>query len=209
MSASPPSGLSAWLEQAWLDRYLERRLDADEAAWFEGYALDKAHLLRAIELDTDLRDGMAAAVPVAAASDGAERATAQRRPLPRWVALAATLAIGLGLGWIGTGLREGGIGTGIASPPHIVFDTLRGESQAVRASGGSGDVVLVDIAVPAAATEVTLRLASQTPLALRVGPDGFATAILPAEFARPGTSAELRYRDGGTDVIRTLQWPAR
>lgn len=209
MSASPPSGLSAWLEQAWLDRYLERRLDADESAWFEAYVLDKPHLLRAIELDTDLRDGMAVATPAASAPDGAERATAPRRSLPRWVALAATLVMGLGLGWIGTGLQDRGIGTGIASPPHIVFDTLRGESQAARADGGGGDVVLVDIAVPAAATQVTLQLAPQRLLALRVGPDGFATAIVPAALARPGTSAELRYRDGGTDVIRTLQWPAR
>ena len=54
----PP--MAPWLEQAWLMRYLDRQLGADEQAWFEGYLLDKPELLDQVEADTALRDAVAA-----------------------------------------------------------------------------------------------------------------------------------------------------
>ncbi len=55
-----PTPMSAWLEQAWLARYLDRQLDGDEAAWFEAYVLDKPELLTMIDADNRLRDALAA-----------------------------------------------------------------------------------------------------------------------------------------------------
>jgi hypothetical protein len=52
--------MAPWLEQAWLMRYLDRQLGADEQAWFEGYLLDKPELLDQVEADTALRDAVAA-----------------------------------------------------------------------------------------------------------------------------------------------------
>jgi hypothetical protein len=59
MLRDPGSRMTSWLEAAWLQRYLERRLDAEETAWFEAYAMDKPELIDRIEADSDLRDGLA------------------------------------------------------------------------------------------------------------------------------------------------------
>ncbi|HSC12124.1 MAG TPA: hypothetical protein VLC97_14210, partial [Rhodanobacteraceae bacterium] len=55
-----PTRMTAWLEQAWMVRYLDRQLASEEANWFEAYALDKPDLLAMIEADTRLRDALAA-----------------------------------------------------------------------------------------------------------------------------------------------------
>jgi len=55
-----PTRMKTWLEQAWLGRYLDRNLSADETTWFESYVLDKPELLAMIETDTSLRDAVAA-----------------------------------------------------------------------------------------------------------------------------------------------------
>jgi len=54
-----PARMNAWLEQAWLTRYLDRQLASDEATWFEAYALDKPELLAMIDADTRFRDALA------------------------------------------------------------------------------------------------------------------------------------------------------
>jgi hypothetical protein len=55
-----PPMMAPWLERAWLMRYLDRQLGSDEQAWFEGYLLDKPELLDQLEVDTALRDAIAA-----------------------------------------------------------------------------------------------------------------------------------------------------
>ncbi len=54
-----PTRMNAWLEQAWLTRYLDRQLASDEATWFEAYVLDKPELLAMIDADTRFRDALA------------------------------------------------------------------------------------------------------------------------------------------------------
>jgi hypothetical protein len=54
-----PTRMTAWLEQEWLVRYLDRRLASEEASWFEAYVLDKPELLATIEADTRWRDALA------------------------------------------------------------------------------------------------------------------------------------------------------
>lgn len=56
-----PTRMSAWLDQVWLIRYLDRQLAGEEAQWFEVYAMDRPTLLATIEADTRLRDALAAA----------------------------------------------------------------------------------------------------------------------------------------------------
>jgi hypothetical protein len=70
MLRDPGSRMTSWLEAAWLQRYLERRLDAEETAWFEAYAMDKPELIDRIEADSDLRDGLALSSSRAAAAAG-------------------------------------------------------------------------------------------------------------------------------------------
>jgi hypothetical protein len=54
-----PTRMNAWLELAWLTRYLDRQLASDEATWFEAYVLDKPELLAMIDADTRFRDALA------------------------------------------------------------------------------------------------------------------------------------------------------
>lgn len=56
--ALPTGPLPGWLEQAWLQRYLDRELTDLENEWFEAYAIDKAELIAAIDTDNTLRDAM-------------------------------------------------------------------------------------------------------------------------------------------------------
>jgi hypothetical protein len=51
--------MTAWLEQAWLARYLDRQLASEETTWFEAYVLDKPELLAMIDADTRFRDALA------------------------------------------------------------------------------------------------------------------------------------------------------
>lgn len=61
----PAMPLAPWLEQIWLDRYLDRELDPGALAAFETYLLTRPHLIAALEADNALRDLMhrAAASP--------------------------------------------------------------------------------------------------------------------------------------------------
>src|ERR1700752_252565 len=94
------SRMSEWLERIWLARYLERKLSAEEAAWFEAYALDKEPLLEAIEADTTLRDALAAVGSPALEGGTTQQAKAQiagRGGLIgrwNWMSSAAALLIG-------------------------------------------------------------------------------------------------------------------
>ncbi len=67
-----PMPMAAQIERRWLQRYLDRQLDADQSAWFEAYLFGRPPLLRLAEIDTLMRD--------AAARYGAWRAVPGRPP---------------------------------------------------------------------------------------------------------------------------------
>lgn len=218
--------MPAWLEDAWLSRYLDRQLSAEEVEWFEVYALDKPDLLARIESDLDLRDALDAA-----AADGALTAStvdapgtvprgASRGRRPRsaavWLARAASLAAAAGLGWIaaswapGSGL--GPIGESsviIADPTRVVFDTLRGESQGplVFNAGSRSPLMLIEVGLPPDAVDVQVLRPSRAPLTLSVSSEGFVSFLLPRSEAG-ALEMELRYTTAGTPVRRPLVLPS-
>jgi hypothetical protein len=75
--------MTAWLEQVWLDSYLDRQLAGEEAQWFEAYAVERPELLVTIEADTRLRDALVAAASMrrteTSADDGGRRGEAAGR----------------------------------------------------------------------------------------------------------------------------------
>lgn len=189
----PQSRTSAWLERAWLARYLDRTLDEDEMARFEAYVLDKPELLREIDADTAVRDSMAAASPQALAagteaqasaaaaqtSAGAAPAAPARRRLMPWFAAAASLLLGLALG---QRLSTDGTAQVQASPGRVVFDTLRGEGLKPRwdtAATDTSGLLIVDVAVMSDAQKITARLPDGRELVLSPSAEGFATFIAP------------------------------
>jgi len=157
-----PTRLSAWLEQVWLLRYLDRQLDGDETKWFEAYVLDKPDMLALIEADLDLRDALAAEAARStrqAATDAPRRISTDavatndvqptavgaiasrpvsspghaRRSPPARLGLAAALLVGLGAGWLASGARAPASGPALVpSPTRIVYDTMRGEAAPPR-----------------------------------------------------------------------------
>jgi anti-sigma factor RsiW len=198
---TPGSGrMAQWLEEVWLNRYLDRELDDDEQASFEAYMLDKPHLLEQVDADTRLRDGVArsedARAPRHAVPPQHSAATLRGKQRGPLLAVAASLAIGVGVGALLPSL--GGNGEMIvASPPRIVFDTLRGDGATTIEEAGHPDATLliVDIAAPIddriLAASVVLdgnRVPLPTPA---VSAEGFATFVVPRDW-RGRATIELR-----------------
>jgi len=195
--ASGMSRLAPWLESAWMARYLERQLSADETAWFEAYVLDKPDLLTALEADTDLRDALhadaasrAVADPMrdttapAADSPGANATARQASPRSasgRYLGLAASLLLGVGIGVLvhrpGTHLFE----APVTDPMRIVYDTMRGERTPphVERADSSAAYAIVEVAVPPSAHNIVLTAENATPRTLHRSAEGFVSFLLP------------------------------
>ena len=215
--------MSPWLERVWLERYLERELSPEETHWFEAYMLDKPELLDAVEADTDLRDGLARAgsaaavvseapaaanVTTGAGAASGSAATPTRRFPGAWMPMAATLIVGIGLGLLLQRLpdvqdKAGGV---IASPTRVVYDTMRGEALQPRVEPGSPgtDAMLIEVGMPPAATNITVRIGDGPELPLVLSPDGFVSFVVSGSGAR---EAALQYEVEGTPAQRTIRLP--
>lgn len=210
---------SDWLERAWLQRYLERKLSEQETEWFEAYMLDKPHLIAEIEADNDLRDGLAlvAASPSVGvvASLSSSRGGHRRIDGLRWRSMAWAASVvaawGLGLMLAGPLSIDGSAQSAlvIASPQRVVFDTMRGvDSPPLVHPGAPGSShVLVEVGLPADAEHVTLYLAGQPSMALVVSPDGFASFLLPRANLGDEPRPRIEYTRAGAIASRTLDLP--
>ena len=208
--------MSPWLERVWLERYLERGLSPEETQSFEAYMLDKPELLAAVESDTDLRDGLVlpgiaidaapaapdAATPIAAAT------AAKRRGPGAWMPMAATLVLGFALGLLLQGLPgvQEQAGDVIASPTRVVFDTMRGAELEPRIEPGSPgtDAMLIEVGMPPAATDITVRIGDGPELPLVLSPDGFVSFVTADSSAR---AASISYHLEGKPVRREIAFP--
>lgn len=210
MNASMPEGpMSEWLERAWLARYLERQLTAEEAAWFEAYALDKEELLDAIEADSALRDALASAGRPALEAGVAKEADTRRvvRHLPNgrwtWIGAAAALVVGIGVGRFA---GERGGPDVIANPSRLVFDTLRGDQVApsVDHSDSASPYLVIEVAVPPAAQDVVLEIEGDDGVALTPSTSGFVSVLVRRSLVEAGRVTKVRYVLGGERRSRIL-----
>jgi hypothetical protein len=228
MSQMNPTGrMTAWLEQAWMERYLDRQLGEDELEWFEAYLLDKPHLLDRWSTDLALRDG----VDLLNQRGGASEATpalqelqappppATVRPVPhvrvsaarrrQWhlTALAASVAIAFGSGFLLNGaVRPGHDDLLIPDPTRVVIDSSRGGGQQdnVENAGSASEFVLVDALVPPDATYVAVRGPGMPERKLNVSKDGVATLLLRrSEIGRMGPLS-LLIKAGGREFEKPL-----
>lgn len=210
MPGSDP--MARWLEDVWLGRYLDRELKDDEHAWFEAYMLDKPHLLEQVDADTRLRETLQRATDADLRHDTAESQHARVRPGAKSrgpvLAIAASLLVGLGLGAMLTNPGEDE-STLIASPPRIVFDTLRGEGTATLSEAGSASskLLIVDIATPTASPIISAgawidgkRTLLPTPV---VSSEGFVTFLVPANWQH---RARIELEIGDPDQSRKLSF---
>ena len=230
-----PTHISGWLEQAWLARYLDRQLTGEEAAWFEAYVLDKPELLDVIDADTRLRDALAADRPVLASNDVTVASSADlsassssasissfrrkpessssafgKKPRPPWLALAASLLLGLGVGSIGMRALAPNHGADIvASPTRIVYDTMRGEATPPRIehADSQSPYVLVEVAVPPGAENITLHIDGMPDQALTPSPDGFVNFLVPRKDFDTSKKTYLRYKNTGVENTHSISFP--
>lgn len=201
--------MAGWLESAWLARYLDRQLEGEELAWFEAYLLDKPELLGMVEVDTKLRDALALASVRSSTSDsngGAPPRTALRQVSASF-AIAASLVLGIGVGWLakpGNPLGRQGM---IADPTRVVFDTMRGEATEphLEHRSSASPWVLIEVAVPASATNVVVTLPGQSAQELELSEDGFVSFLVSrASFASTKT-AQVSYLEAGQPRTRTIR----
>lgn len=244
-----PTRMTAWLEQAWMVRYLDHQLASEEADWFEAYALDKPELLAMIEADTRLRDALASdasirhmersvdrggrqggatgdtpsgvsePTPLAYARDKAEvRAQAKVRfaasgRAPAWLAIAATLVLGLGLGFVGTRslAPDSAPPELIASPTRIVYDTMRGEPTPPRVehADSKSPYVFIEVAVPPGAENITLKMENSLEQSLSLSPDGFASFLIARNIFNSTRRADLAYVLDGQQKSSTVNFDAK
>ncbi|HEY0232435.1 MAG TPA: hypothetical protein VGC55_14395 [Dokdonella sp.] len=214
--------MADWLESAWLARYLERRLSAEETAGFEAYALDKPGLLELIDSDTRLRDALAAERPGAMSSEPVSgsipAASPARDPIPgstpgprrrhlsQPLALAASLLLAVTGGWFAgrSLLHDGAVPAVIANPDPFVVETMRGDDPStVRHPAGDSPYVLIEAAVPGGAQDISLAVGPAR-IALRIADDGLARALVSrTAFAQPD-GVVLEYRMNGATERKTL-----
>jgi len=214
--------MAAWLQSAWLARYLDRQLDAGEAAWFEAYLLDKPDLLAVVEIDNAMRDAMAtdhAAMrpevdvePLL--SNGREEiapfvvdAPRNARRWLRWIGLAAALVLGVGIGSLARHSPWSARGNAglIVNPERIVFDAIRGGSATPIAQRGAGRsrYVFVEVAVPPTASEVHLRRGTSVE-ALVVSSEGFVSFLFDTQDAEGKTPLFVEYDIDGRRRTQTV-----
>lgn len=209
---APNERMASWLEQAWLNRYLDRKLEDDEAEWFEMYVLDRPELIAAIEADNDLRDGMTAVGSAKADSKVTPIGRASARPTRRAVPLlawAASAVAGVGLGWILAQQFTAGTTAApeiVASPTRIVFDTLRGVEDAPQVYPGLPDSewVLVEVGLPADAEDVVLLRDGFAEIPLTVSREGFASALLSRTIAR-NARFYIKFRSANKSHLRSFE----
>ena len=225
MPISTSVRIVAWMENAWLVRYLDRQLSDDELAAFEAYVLDKPELLALIEADTNLRDALSEAAlntpggvvdQHAATGAQAHIVDVQQIPSrlanahgvrPMWAAIAASLLLGLGVGWIGHRVLSLDHSQAlIANPTRIIYDTLRGEASLPRIehADSKSDYVLVEIAVPPEAKQIILNIENAAEQTFTESPDGFISALIDKHALTRAQSIFLRYKLKGVTQQRTL-----
>ena len=212
-----PSRLAAWLEAAWLERYLDRQLTAEEAAWFETYVIDKLDLLQKIDADSDLRDGVMG-VGITAENDMVEHKIMElpvvrsRQPVPRMrfgaqaTAWAASLILGVGIGVLATrhadslALRSAEI---IVNPTRMFYDTQRGaernsEVAHIDHKASNSSYVLIEQSVPSDAASIVLRADGQEDRELRPSSDGLVSFLFARASVGKLTNLRIEYVTHGT-----------
>jgi hypothetical protein len=188
--------MSEWLEQAWLQRYLDRELSEDERTRFEIYLLQHPSLATWIEADNLLRDTLAAAPAGDTLFSGSSGTDSPGLIGWKPMLAAASIVAAVGVGWMMPRTAE----PEWAVPARVLYDSYRGTTEVAAApvmSGPAGaSLYVADIAVTAGT--MVIRVEAELPddkLLLSDAPhysDGFLTLILP-----------LAWRDAGVLVLHT------
>ena len=184
--------------------------------------MDKPELLEMIEVDTQLRDGLAAnsgevhddmsevSTKQAAVSErGVGRAGAHPafHEGNKKIALAASLVLGLGVGWVVHRSIVPSVETPtvIASPPRLVYDRMRGATPAPRIenAGSTASYLLIEVAVPSGATDIVALVGGKV-VPLVTSAEGFVSFLVARSAENSRSSVAVRYKVDGQEQIQHL-----
>jgi hypothetical protein len=128
------------------------------------------------------------------------------RATPTWLALAASLLLGVGIGVVGPERSTDIAPDVIASPTRIIYDTMRGDSTPARIEHATSQspYVLVEVAVPLGADQVALDIGDGKKRALERSPDGFVTFLADRNTLAAAANAHVSYSAGGRTQTRPL-----
>jgi hypothetical protein len=223
----PRTRLPAWLESAWLVRYLDRELTPPEMQWFEAYVLDKPELLTMIDSDNDLRDAIDADPTFKSLSDRsstnldqAESTKAQvKRSLTfeRGLSVAASFALGISIGWFGSRvvLQSNRQATVVGNPTRVVYDTMRGKpltqskdksrspTPIIEQGEAHSPYIIVEVAVLIGAEDVELEIDGSIRAELTPSREGFVSFLVARNEIGKHKSAVVRYTFQGTPIPPT------
>jgi hypothetical protein len=193
--------MAAWLESAWLARYLDRQLEGEELAWFEAYLLDKPELVGAVEVDNELWDSLQSP------STGKPlewKGGTEKPALGRIFGYAAAIAFAAGAGWFGRALSLDGSPALIPSPTRIVLDTMRGPEQQPRIYAPPSAYALIEVAVPDEARDISVVLGRREMPLVRAR-DGFASFVVRGALLERNTTLQVQYVQNGK--LQTQEFP--
>lgn len=175
--------MPAWLEDAWLERYLNRETTEAETAWFEAYLLEHPGVAEALESDTaiaaalrSVRPGevavkVAVRRPTTAAVPGSTR---RSRP---WLsaALAAGLAVLACTPWmLRSVVPEDGL-----QPNRVRLDQLRSETQAFTIQDQTGAAwTLLEIPTRSPRARYQVWVGNEDMGSFRTDNDGLLSVLL-------------------------------
>ncbi|MCB1601941.1 MAG: hypothetical protein R3F18_06265 [Lysobacterales bacterium] len=204
----PTDTMPAWLERAWMDRYLDRELDDDERNWFEAYMLDRPQLIEELEADEAVRAAVPS-LPSEAADQLLGEAPAPTRTLRsslRWLPLAAAASITGAVLSAALLQRE-------AVPVETAYAALLDVS---RSSADTSPVVLkagatnvLSIAFPPEVTAAWWVIeGSNRRIPIDIDGTGFGTVVLHSPEV-PDLSAELNFNLNGQAHQQKILIPVR
>jgi len=151
--------------------------------------------------------GKSTAIPIKRIPPRTQSKLRQWRAAPSWLAIAASLLFGVGVGALGRGARSADIAPGvISSPTRIIYDTMRGDSTPARIEHATSQspYVLVEVAVPLSAEHITLDIGDGKERALDRSPDGFVTFLADRNTLAAAADAHVSYSAGGRTQMRSL-----
>lgn len=193
--------MAQWLESAWLARYLDRQLSAEESGWFEAYVLDKPDLLASIDADNRLRDAVAASMheEVAAVratpAEGTQPSRRRSHTQGRWLAAAAAVVVAIGGGWLGRGAFDRDSNPDVIANPALYVGAVRGVT-GPKVGAGDSPYVLIEHAIPDGATDVALTVEGAAPVPLKPE-DSVVRALVRRTAMRAPNRVVLEYRING------------
>jgi hypothetical protein len=136
---------------------------------------------------------------------GSITASGRRMRPSTWVALAASLVLGFGIGRVGTQLMSPAEGDAVvANPARVLLTSPRGANAAASIESGdsASAYVLVEMPLPDGAENATLEFEGQPATGLAISADGTVRFLVPRHAKKRLVVGTISYKFDGATIKR-------